>query len=79
MSVMLIDPTEYFAARRKRVALLASDEANGFGESDFARLYFFEKECFAAACKYRNDLIINQPFGVRLKRQTQCFVVQRRG
>ena len=79
MSVMLINPTEYLAARSKGVALLARDEVNSFGESDFARLHFVEKECFAAACEYRNNLVVNQPFGVGLKRQGQCLVVQRGG
>ena len=77
MSVMLIYPTEYLAARRQGVALLAGNEVNGFGKGYLARLHLVEEECLAAACEYRNDLIVNQPFGVRLKRQTQYLVVQR--
>lgn len=49
---MLIDPTEYLAASRKGVALLARDEVDGFGESDFARLHFLEEKGFAAARRY---------------------------
>ena len=58
MSVMLIEPTEYLAASRKGIALLARNEANGFVKGDFTRLHFLEEKGFAAAREHRNDLTV---------------------